>query len=724
MTTEIQTQITDLAPASTPAATPAPAEQSEGFDLYAFVHRALRGQYVLAAWLGIVGAIAGAIAGYALTKPLYKSEGLLRIAYALPTVLRETDQNQPMAMYDSFLRSQQMRMSSRSLVEQALKSSEWQSRGGKVNADVIAWFADGLAIEHPAGTEHIRVTFTDPDPLTAAAAVRAVISTYTAAYSESDVALHKQRMRVLDERRKALSTELSTIGTRVDQLALMDSMLAEYLKRQAALETELKTLEVQGYLPNHRRVMELRSMLDRTSAMIREYSEMAQRLHDLDTEYSVVTDKPAAIPGTQGGPIVLDAKMWEGDNRTRRDIISVGAGLVQLQRLQANSETIRKELMDTTQRMDALKMEAGLGGRLEVISSGDAPLAPFKDKRKLYAGAGAMAGASLPWFILAALGALYPKYRRADDPGADLGDRLPLLGTVPALTNRTSDLILAAGAAQSIHQMRVRMQRMCENEDRRVFLLTSPCAGEGKTSIVTSLGMSFAASGCKTLLIDFDMVGRRLTRGFRSERRDGAFEALNGADINHCIHEAAPGLSLMPAGKVDPQQACTLSGHAVAELLREVRDQYDVVLLDSGPALGSVETSLATPRVDGVVLTVSRGQQPARVEQSLRHLESLGARMAGMIFNRAEPRQFAKSSYHSSFSSVPYDRQRMGPEGMKTQRSHGEAPMKSDVMVRSVMTFLPLADETNHPGHPHTALIAPSKSDSLDTAGTQIIPAM
>src|SRR5689334_9749338 len=64
------------------------------------VHRCLRGRYAITIALALIGAIAGGLAGWRYGHPIYHSEGLVRIAYAMPQVMQQTDQNQPLVMFD------------------------------------------------------------------------------------------------------------------------------------------------------------------------------------------------------------------------------------------------------------------------------------------------------------------------------------------------------------------------------------------------------------------------------------------------------------------------------------------------------------------------------------------------------------------------------------------------------------------------------------------------
>src|SRR4051794_760415 len=77
------------------------------FDPWRVVRRSLVGRYRFACWLGVWGAVVGCVLGWCSSPPVYRSEGLVRIASVLPQVMEETEQNRPMAMFDAYLQSQQ-----------------------------------------------------------------------------------------------------------------------------------------------------------------------------------------------------------------------------------------------------------------------------------------------------------------------------------------------------------------------------------------------------------------------------------------------------------------------------------------------------------------------------------------------------------------------------------------------------------------------------------------
>jgi hypothetical protein len=111
-------------------------------------------------------------------------------------------------------------------------------------------------------------------------------------------------------------------------------------------------------------------------------------------------------------------------------------------------------------------------------------------------------------------------------------------------------------------------------------------------------------------------------------------------------------LAMLPVGQAQAHHAGMFSPAALRRLLNEAKKHYEVILIDSGPVLGSIEATPVCAAADGVILTVSRGQQRPLVEKAIQHLHSIGAKFAGVVFNRAQARDFARSISGISLRSV------------------------------------------------------------------------
>jgi len=209
-------------------------------------------------------------------------------------------------------------------------------------------------------------------------------------------------------------------------------------------------------------------------------------------------------------------------------------------------------------------------------------------------------------------------------------------------------------AALSVHHIRNMIAHSDRQHDRgQIITITSASAGEGKTSLTLTLGMSFAATGRNTLMIDADLVGRGLTSQFDLLRVPGLTEVKgHGTKVEEVIHTTATeNLSVLPAGMrldFDPKQ---LSRDGSSRLLDELRKIYDPILIDTGPILGSLEADIVCPLADMVVVGLSRGTSPKIAQAALARLQQLNAQVAGIVFNRASMQDLTKSVSHVSIHS-------------------------------------------------------------------------
>src|ERR1700733_12468837 len=103
----------DRSPGWAAGTTGATGPSGNSTDWSRVVHRALRGHYQRTMGLAVLLGMIGAAVGWLMAGPLYRSEGMVRIASALPAVLAPTDENQPIPMFQSFIQAQQGIVSSR-----------------------------------------------------------------------------------------------------------------------------------------------------------------------------------------------------------------------------------------------------------------------------------------------------------------------------------------------------------------------------------------------------------------------------------------------------------------------------------------------------------------------------------------------------------------------------------------------------------------------------------
>jgi capsular exopolysaccharide synthesis family protein len=178
------------------------------------------------------------------------------------------------------------------------------------------------------------------------------------------------------------------------------------------------------------------------------------------------------------------------------------------------------------------------------------------------------------------------------------------------------------------------------------LVVTSAGPREGKTLIAANLAVTFARGGARVLLVDCDIHRPRLHRVFQASRAPGLMDLLRPGGIppglrttvNHRLaavrRTAIDRLSFLPCG-AEPQNTPELLEPATLRgLLRELRTQFDVILLDTPPVLVSADAVTLAASADGVVMVVRAGQTDlGAADLARQRVVSAGGRVLGAVLN-------------------------------------------------------------------------------------------
>ena len=195
--------------------------------------------------------------------------------------------------------------------------------------------------------------------------------------------------------------------------------------------------------------------------------------------------------------------------------------------------------------------------------------------------------------------------------------------------------------------------------EKRVILVTSPEAGEGKSSVSMSLALVIAEQGNRVLVIDADL-------------RRGSIAALTGLEqgvglTTTLLGDVTPeqaiqtwgveNLNVMTSGQTPPNPGQILASDQVHRLLSAARDDFDVVIVDSPPVLAVSDALWLAPAVDGIIV-VARYRRTRRdaLVQTLADLEATRTRILGIVLNDA--RRVNTSPYYDHAESSPSSRRR------------------------------------------------------------------
>lgn len=195
-------------------------------------------------------------------------------------------------------------------------------------------------------------------------------------------------------------------------------------------------------------------------------------------------------------------------------------------------------------------------------------------------------------------------------------------------------------AAEACRSVRSALLASAHAADAKVIQLTSPETQDGKSLLIANLAVALAQSGRKVLLVDADLRRPTLHTLFGLRQEIGLSDVLAAEiDIPNAIHTTeVNGLSLIGSGLSPANPAEMLSSPRFEQLLRDVRDDFDFVLVDTPPVLAVSDPSIVAAHTDAVLLVLRLGK--SRRDRTKRARETLGthgARLLGVVVNGAEP---------------------------------------------------------------------------------------
>jgi capsular exopolysaccharide synthesis family protein len=198
--------------------------------------------------------------------------------------------------------------------------------------------------------------------------------------------------------------------------------------------------------------------------------------------------------------------------------------------------------------------------------------------------------------------------------------------------------------AEAYRMIRANLSLTDGRHGSRVLVLTSALEGEGKSTVAANLAMALAQQGKKTLLIEADLRRGALHEVFATEPSPGFADVLTSRvalrEAIHSIPTAGFGLPLefLSAGTSPANPADLLGAANVAELLREVREEYDIVILDTPPLMMVADAVLLGRMADGIILVARAGFTTGEVlRQSVEQIDRLRIPLSGVVLNGVDP---------------------------------------------------------------------------------------
>ena len=320
------------------------------------------------------------------------------------------------------------------------------------------------------------------------------------------------------------------------------------------------------------------------------------------------------------------------------DVLNLRGRSIQYTILQREVDTNRSLYDALLQRYKEIGVAGGVGtAPVSIVDRAQTPSLPFKPNLLLNLlvglGLGLVAG------IASAIGLEFANdtIKSREDVRRKLS--LACLGSVPKTSARDTfveDLRNPTSIVSEAYSAIVAALRFSTEEGMpKVLLVTSTRSSEGKSSSALAIAQNFARRERRVLLIDSDL---RRPAFKAATDRIGLSKLLTTEDAlqNHVVETQHDNLWLLPSGPLPPNPADLLSSGRIRKIIAEVREAFDLIIIDGPPTLGLADAPLLAAAAEKVMFVIESGKTRTRAAiEALNRIEATGAHVVGATLSKS-----------------------------------------------------------------------------------------
>ena len=493
-------------------------------------------------------------------------------------------------------------------------------------------------------------------------------------------------INIIQERQRFINSKLSR-----EEKTLKSQLLNSIDNRLMALRTEIAQTEANlvrnssTYGENHEAVLSLRRKL------IRLRRDLEEQTNQLIAGGTSIADPLKYRQALMDTSLFLESRLAnyqsQADeyrkivNQYNRELNTLPAKSVQFAQLERDRTVLAETYSLMRQKFEEARItEASQLGKIRIIDPAIPPTSRTSPKTKVNLAIGLLLGAGLG--ILATF-----LIEQTDNSVKNVSEvekyGINILGIIPDISKTTgrnrqkgkkksknntsgkkgtiavsSDIkrrIITkedprSPISEAYRSLRTSLTYASVDNPTKTIIITSPGPGEGKTTTITNLAITFANVGRRTLLVDGDLRRPVLHKVFNLNIEPGVTHFLTGfpRDIHPLIKQTEiKNLQVITAGATPPDPSVLLSSKRMHEFIKNLEIGWDVILFDAPPAVAVTDASLLAKDISQFIVVVKSGQTDKfAFERTIKTLESVNAPLAGVVMNAVSPKTSYQSYYY------------------------------------------------------------------------------
>ena len=230
--------------------------------------------------------------------------------------------------------------------------------------------------------------------------------------------------------------------------------------------------------------------------------------------------------------------------------------------------------------------------------------------------------------------------------------QVPVLAVIPRDVGVLHKQSGMSPDAEAYRILRTNIEFNRKNPEDNSITVVSGGAGEGKSTTLVNLAYVCSQGGYTTLMVDADLRRPRLHSFFDINNSVGLTNYLT-TDLaleDVILQTPVDNLYFLPSGILPADAAGILNSRRMSELLQDVKQRFDLVLVDSPPILGVSDAAVLASEVDLTMVVVQHRKLPRnmllRVKQAV---ENVGGQVIGVVLNNVDVRSDSQYQYYTSY---------------------------------------------------------------------------
>lgn len=190
--------------------------------------------------------------------------------------------------------------------------------------------------------------------------------------------------------------------------------------------------------------------------------------------------------------------------------------------------------------------------------------------------------------------------------------------------------------SEAYRVLRTNIQYSGIDKALKTIVVTSSGPREGKTTTIINLAITFAQMGSKVLLVDADLRKPRIHRMMEVSNSRGLTNiiALHDDYQNNLLQCEIENLDIITSGAIPPNPSELLNSNSMKQFVEKVREDYDIVFIDSPPICSVTDAAILSTIVDGTILVVASGRvESDALIRAKELLNKVNANIIGAVLN-------------------------------------------------------------------------------------------